>query len=118
MASLPDLQMHNWRRFAPTRMLPISSRIALYPSVPYLRQARREQAAKRTEAPTRKAAAKASPARQSLLQPNQFLLTRLLLNLLPKNRPGALGKPEKLPAREVFDPTLGGLVAPDAEEDR
>ena len=41
-----------------------------------------------------------------------------ITNLLPKNRPGALGKPEKLPAREVFDPTLGGLVAPDAEEDR
>ena len=41
-----------------------------------------------------------------------------ITNLLPKNRPGALGKPEKLPAREVFDPTLGGLVAPDAEVDR
>jgi virulence factor Mce-like protein len=25
-------------------------------------------------------------------------------------RPGALGEPAKLPAREVFDPTLGGLV--------
>ena len=33
-------------------------------------------------------------------------ITRLLGN----NRPGALGKPDVLPAQDVFDPTLGGLV--------
>ncbi|MDR7255578.1 virulence factor Mce-like protein [Nocardioides sp. BE266] len=33
-------------------------------------------------------------------------ITRLLGN----NRPGALGKPDRLPAQDVFDPTLGGLV--------
>ena len=36
-----------------------------------------------------------------------------ITQLLGKNRPGALGKggtPDVLPARDVFDPTLGGLV--------
>ena len=38
-----------------------------------------------------------------------------ITNLLPKNRPGALGKPDVLPAQDTFDPTLGGLVAPEPE---
>lgn len=33
-----------------------------------------------------------------------------ITRLLGRNRPGALGAPERLPARDVFDPTLGGLV--------
>ncbi len=33
-----------------------------------------------------------------------------ITRLLDRNRPGALGAPERLPARDVFDPTLGGLV--------
>ena len=40
-----------------------------------------------------------------------------ITELLPKNRPGALGKPDVLPAQEVFDPTLGGLVPPAATTD-
>lgn len=33
-----------------------------------------------------------------------------ITQLLGRNRPGALGEPDRLPARDVFDPTLGGLV--------
>lgn len=33
-----------------------------------------------------------------------------ITRLLGRNRPGALGTPDKLPAQDVFDPTLGGLV--------
>jgi phospholipid/cholesterol/gamma-HCH transport system substrate-binding protein len=33
-----------------------------------------------------------------------------ITDLLARPRPGALGKPDVLPARDVFDPTLGGLV--------
>ena len=35
-----------------------------------------------------------------------------ITGLLGKNRPGALGKTDVLPAQEFFDPTLGGLVTP------
>jgi phospholipid/cholesterol/gamma-HCH transport system substrate-binding protein len=41
-----------------------------------------------------------------------------ITQLLGKNRPAALGAPEVLPAQDVFDPTLGGLVAADAEVER
>ncbi len=41
-----------------------------------------------------------------------------ITQLLPKNRPGALGKPDALPAQDVFDPSLGGLVATDPEAAR
>ena len=34
------------------------------------------------------------------------------------DRPAALGAPDVLPAQDVFDPTLGGLVAPDVEVER
>ena len=33
-----------------------------------------------------------------------------ITDLLGRSRPGALGGPDVLPARDVFDPTLGGLV--------
>lgn len=33
-----------------------------------------------------------------------------ITELLSRSRPGALGEPDVLPARDVFDPTLGGLV--------
>ncbi len=33
-----------------------------------------------------------------------------ITELLSRSRPGALGKPDVLPARDVFDPSLGGLV--------
>ena len=33
-----------------------------------------------------------------------------ITDLLARPRPGALGTPDVLPARDVFDPTLGGLV--------
>lgn len=33
-----------------------------------------------------------------------------ITDMLARPRPGALGKPDVLPARDVFDPTLGGLV--------
>jgi virulence factor Mce-like protein len=33
-----------------------------------------------------------------------------ITELLTRSRPGALGKAEALPAQDVFDPTLGGLV--------
>ncbi|MCW2736621.1 MCE family protein [Nocardioides sp.] len=33
-----------------------------------------------------------------------------ITDLLGRSRPGALGKPDVLPAQDVFDPTLGGLV--------
>jgi phospholipid/cholesterol/gamma-HCH transport system substrate-binding protein len=33
-----------------------------------------------------------------------------ITELLSRSRPGALGEPDVLPARDVFDPSLGGLV--------
>ena len=33
-----------------------------------------------------------------------------ITDLLGRSRPGALGEPDVLPAQDVFDPTLGGLV--------
>jgi hypothetical protein len=33
-----------------------------------------------------------------------------ITDLLARSRPGALGAPDVLPAQDVFDPTLGGLV--------
>ena len=33
-----------------------------------------------------------------------------ITRLLDRNRPGALGGADRLPAQDVFDPTLGGLV--------
>ncbi|CUR61298.1 ABC-type transport system; mce(Mammalian cell entry)-related protein (modular protein) [metagenome] len=33
-----------------------------------------------------------------------------ITDLLGRSRPGALGTPDRLPAQDVFDPTLGGLV--------
>ena len=33
-----------------------------------------------------------------------------ITELLSRSRPGALGEPDVLPAREMFDPSLGGLV--------
>lgn len=39
-----------------------------------------------------------------------------ITRLLDRPRAGALGKAAVLPARDVFDPTLGGLVAPAAAE--
>jgi phospholipid/cholesterol/gamma-HCH transport system substrate-binding protein len=42
-----------------------------------------------------------------------------ITDLLARPRAGALGRTaEPLPAQEVFDPTLGGLVAPDPEVER
>ena len=41
-----------------------------------------------------------------------------ITQLLSRNRPGALGAPDVLPAQDVFDPTLGGLVAPETEVER
>ena len=41
-----------------------------------------------------------------------------ITDLLGNNRPGALGKAGVLPAQDVFDPTLGGLVAADPEVER
>ncbi len=38
-----------------------------------------------------------------------------ITQLLGRNRPAALGKRDVLPAQDVFDPTLGGLVEPDPE---
>jgi virulence factor Mce-like protein len=38
-----------------------------------------------------------------------------ITDLLGRNRPAALGRTDVLPAQDVFDPTLGGLVASDAE---
>lgn len=40
-----------------------------------------------------------------------------ITQLLSRNRPGALDEPDVLPAQDVFDPTLGGLVAVDVESD-
>ena len=36
-----------------------------------------------------------------------------ITDLLGRSRPGALGSPDVLPAQDVFDPTLGGLVEVD-----
>jgi phospholipid/cholesterol/gamma-HCH transport system substrate-binding protein len=41
-----------------------------------------------------------------------------ITDLLGRSRPGALGKTDVLPAQDVFDPTLGGLVEPDPEVER
>ena len=42
-----------------------------------------------------------------------------ITQLLARPRAGALGRTAApLPAQDVFDPTLGGLVAPDPEEER
>jgi hypothetical protein len=41
-----------------------------------------------------------------------------ITELLARPRAGALGRTARLPAQDVFDPTLGGLVAPDTEVER
>ena len=42
-----------------------------------------------------------------------------ITELLARPRAGALDrKAARLPAQDVFDPTLGGLVAPDTEVER
>ena len=41
-----------------------------------------------------------------------------ITQILARNRPGALGEAGALPAQDVFDPTLGGLVDTDDEGER
>lgn len=43
-------------------------------------------------------------------------LCNTITQLLDRPRAGALGRTATLPAQEVFDPTLGGLVAPEEEQ--